>query len=315
MSLFNQILETTQENLSRGTIPRVSYTQDVQTIAPAVAPRVEPISATLEGDYSHVLEVEKLPIASVYGNVDNKKGIFVRGKCINVVANGYEVHQPKEILQKFIGAAQSSGLDVGKVLFNPNNGGLLINAKYNDCQIVGEPHQTTINFYTSHCGKYKTIMALNAVRMACFNQVPVLARKKSNHIFSSKHYSNSLFELNNIQPLLEKIPSLIAAQNERSQSLIDKKLKFSDFVEVLRCHLKAEKDSARFKKQVELFAKIYHNAPGQQEHGENAYKAYQAFTYAQTHELRDTIYKAETCFIKNPLESLEFEEVLLNTIQ
>lgn len=274
-------------------------------IAPVVAPTPAPVAT------SEFFTVEKHKISGPYGDIANKKGIFVDGQCINIVSNSYEVHQPNEIYRTFEDVAARTGLEIRRTLSNPKNGGLLISAKYADCKILDESHDINLTFYTSHCGKYKTFLTLDLLRMLCLNQVPCLYRNKERHIFAEKHYKNAL-DIELIGHALEEIPASIAAYNEKASLLIDKKFSFDDFVEFYKGHYNLKEEQKQYDSKVAKLRSIYFNATGQREiSGENGYKAFQAITFANTHEGRNTAMKEENILTKNSADSLRVLDKLL----
>src|SRR5690606_6279052 len=131
MSILDSIIENTNSN----NIAKL----------PAIAQQ------TVIGDH-YFYDVEKAPLSGPYGDIEHKKGIFVNQKCINVVSNSYEVHQPSEIYQTFLDVSAKTGLQVNRVLTNKHNGGFLLSAKYDSVKIAGESHDANLVFYTSHCG-------------------------------------------------------------------------------------------------------------------------------------------------------------------
>ena len=262
------------------------------------------------GEQCNMFDVLEKPISSEYGIIPNKKGLFVGGDCVNIVSDRYEVHQPREILEQFNQVAEKTGLEVNRVITNPVNGGLLISAKYDNVSIVGESHDVNVTFYTSHCGKYKTFMSLDTLRLSCFNQVPVLFRNKERHIVSEKHYRNAL-NLDTIAAKLVHIPESVAAYNAKAETLLSKRLSMADFVEFFIEHQKLDRDAKRFQSKVDELKAMYYSAPGQRHLGENAYKAYQAVTFDNTHNGRNTAYKQEQILTKKSNDSLVVLEKLL----
>lgn len=313
-SLFDQVLSNTQTHAT-------DHHKAIEAVKSGILERPIVIRPQTEGslfnrpfeglrDYG-ILPVESSAISGPYGTIEGKKGLFCDSECINIVSDRYEIHQPSEILSQFKNVAAETGLEVKRVLFNKSNGGLLISSKINDCKIVGENHDLSLTFYTSHCGKYKTFLSLSALRIACFNQVPMLVRKKSNHLFAEKHYKNAL-NVQSLGKLLEKIPSLVDQHNAKAETMQSKIVKFSDFVELCREKWKAEAETRAWEKKMEKLRSAYYNAPGQDIiQNDSAYKAYQAITFLNTHDGRDTKYKEETVITKNAIECLEFEEILL----
>lgn len=254
--------------------------------------------------------VDTLPISGPYGEIAGKRGIFVGNNCVNIVSDRYSVHQPREIYQRFANVAEQSNLEVNRVISNRKNGGLLLSAKYDNVQILGESHDVNLTFYTSHCGKYKTFLTLDLLRIACFNQVPALYANKSRFIFAEKHYQNSL-DLDLIQQIIAGIPAAIEDYSATAESLIENKFSFESFAELYREHYNLRKEQKQFDSKLEKIKNIYYNAPGQRHLDNSAYKAYQAVTYFNTHEGRNTYMKEENAYIKGGNDSLKFRDLLL----
>lgn len=249
-------------------------------------------------------EVEKLPISGPYGNLPDKKGIFIGEKCINIVSPRYDIHQPSEIYQTFQNAVKSAGLEINRTIANPKNGGLLLSAKYGNCKIVGEDHDINLTFYTSHCGKFRTFLTLDLLRLLCENQVPALIKDNERHIFSEKHYKNSL-KMEKLEQALDLIPQGVQAYNAQAEQLKDTKIKYSDFVEYFKKHYKLDSDSKQFDSKIAKLGEAYHHAPGQSAiTTDSGYKAYNAITYLNTHGLRNSAMKEESIITRASNDSL-----------
>ena len=257
-----------------------------------------------QGKANDFFTVDNLPLTSPRGTVANKRGIFVGNNCINVVSPSYEVHQPLDVYKTFLNVAESTGLEVKRVLNNPVNGGLLISAEYSQCKIIGEDHAVNLTFYTSHCGKYKTFLTLDLLRIACFNQTPVLYKNKDRHIFAEKHYRNAL-DISLIESTLEGIPASIEAYNTQCELLEDTVMSWEDFVEYYIEANKVNREAKQFQTKIDKLKAIYCNAPGQRELGANQYKAYNAVTYMNTHEGRETALKQERVYLQGSADSIK----------
>ena len=288
----------------------ISATVNAPAHPAPVAAIPTPDTKLYNGVETTMFDVVEKPISSDYGIIPNKKGLFVDGDCVNIVSDRYEVHQPREILEQFNQVAERTGLEVNRVLTNPANGGLLVSANYAKTQIAGEPHDVNVTFYTSHCGKYKTFMTLDLLRLSCFNQTPALYREKQRHIVSEKHYRNAL-NLDTISAKLAGLPQAVERYNEQALQLLDKPLSLTDFVEFFIEHYKIDQTAKRFQSKVDELKAMYYNAPGQSHLGSNAYKAYQAITFNNTHGGRDTLYKNEQVIGKKSDDSLVVLEKLL----
>lgn len=300
MSILNNILENTM------------HPAPVSVFDLPVAEREEtkPIVENKSSNVPQLFEVEKLPLSGPYGQID-KKGIFVKGKCINVVSDKYEIHQPQEIVDTFYKVVESHGLEVNRVIPNATNGGLLLSAKYADKKIGGEDHTVNLTFFTAHDGKRKTFLSLDTLRIACFNQVPALYRNKSRWLFSEKHYANSL-DMDLLGKLLTHVPESIEKHNEKIETLQNVKLSFSDFVGLWIDHYKQDKQAKQFNTKVEKLRSVYYNATGQRQvTNDTAYKAFNAMTFINTHDGRNTALKDQNSFIDGGNDSLEWMHELI----
>ena len=256
--------------------------------------------------------VKEMPIFSDFGKIHNKKGLFVDEKCINIVSDKYEIHQPKEILATFTSVAERTGLEISTVKTNSFNGGMLISAKYSECFIADDKHDINLVFYTSHCGKYRTFLTLNALRIACFNQVPVLYKNQNRFIVAEKHYQNAL-DVNMIERVLENIPASVAAYKTRADRLKDVRLTEADFVEWYVKQMKWNEDSKQFDSKVAKLRAVYRGAEGQDVAGDNtAWKGFNAVTYINTHGGKNTALREENALIKGGDLSLKLFDNLFS---
>ncbi len=253
--------------------------------------------------------VEMGQLTGPYGNVENKRGIFVNEQCINVVSPKYKMHQPIEIAQKFFDVADSHNLEVNRVLSNPKNGGLLLSAKYEQCKILGENHDINFSFYTSHCGQYRTFMTCDLLRIACFNQVPTLFAGKSRWIMSEKHYSP--LDIDAIEEALITVPEVIYAYEQKAAKLKDMQFSMEDFIQFYIESYKVNTEAKQFATKIEKLKNTYYNAAGQKQHGANGYKAFQALTFLNTHNIKETAMIEENRLITNGNDSLKQLDRLL----
>lgn len=293
----------------------------VAPVAEIATPSTEIITTPTEqdravfSDYAHhdqkMFDIESLPLSSEYGVIPDKKGLFVNGKNINIVSHHYEIVQPKKVYETFVNVAESSGLTINKVLTNPANGGLMISALFDQVKITGEDHNVNLVFYTSHCGKYKTFLTLDMLRMACFNQVPCLYQNKDRFIFAEKHYKNAL-NIDLLQKYLENIPASVQAYNTKAEMLKDIKLSKADFVEWYKEQIKLSEASKQYDSKIANIANTYTFADGQEIAGDGtAWKAFNAITYMNTHQGRNTQFKEENKLIKGGNNSIEMMDQLL----
>ena len=287
---LDQIIANTQQNFATST--------------PAPAIIAEPKKSP------RIFEVESLPISSPHGEISGKKGLFVKGQCINIVSDRYKIHQPKKVYETFEGLATSHGLQIDKVITNTKNGGMLLGAHYADLKFLGEEHKASLVFYTSHCGQYRTFLTLDFLRVACFNQIPSLYKNRQRHIISEKHYQNSL-DTKSFEKVLESLPAQISAYNEKAELLQQKHLSFDSFRDLYIQHKKLDVEQKQFDSKMAEFRGRYFGASGQTGLGENAYKAFQAITFENTHTGKNTAMKLENNFIKGGDDSLVWLDALL----
>lgn len=208
--------------------------------------------------------------------VPNKKALIVDDQVINIVSDRYKVVQPSDVMRSF---ERTSGLTIDNVLSNPKTGGLLIKTRLASPKFLGEDHQIDLTFYTGHNGKYRTILTLQALRMACFNQLPAINSNKSLWLMNEKHYKD--FDLLGMESLLDSIPLQLANFKSQYESLADISITKKQFLELFAEEKKATD------KTIEEISSIYSFARGQRELSDNtAYKAYNAITYYNTHSKR-----------------------------
>lgn len=286
----------------------ISFVPATSTVV--ATPVIEkPVMSAFEG--TNILPVESHPITGPYGIIPNKKALYVAKKNINIVSDSYEVHQLTDIARKFQEISEKCGLQVTHSMFNKHNGGLMISANYSELPLFGkDPHKIDLVFYTSHDGRYKTFLSLNALRQACFNQVPIVYADKGRFIFAEKHYKNAL-DIDMIGEALAGIPESIAAFQEKQTLLADKTFSYADFIEFYIQHYKLDKAAKQFDSKVAKAKEVYHSATGQRGLPETAYKALNAITFINTHMGRETAYKAENTLLKGGNDSLTVQGKLL----
>lgn len=275
----------------------------------------KPTASKVFKDYKGVIQnihpvISKDISAEGYGKIHGKRALMVQDKCVNIVSDRYEVHQPTEIYQQFENVSNQFGLEIRKSIFNPNNGGLLISARYGSEQIVGDDHDVNLTFYTSHCGKYKTFLTMDMLRIACMNQVPALYADKGRHIFAEKHYKNAL-NVELLGELLSDLPTAINTHIELMNTLRSKSFGKDDFVAFAKDHWNLKKEQKQYDSKVAKIIGAYNHAQGQEHLEDSAYKAYNAVTYLNTHSVRNTPMKNETVMIKNSNDSLKAMQELL----
>lgn len=323
MDFLNQVIAETNNNHALKTENVVSLPIAPVIVSPTtIEPELPQPTATYDDKIVDFFTVESkqlfAPLSTddegqpVYSAIPKKKGLFVEGKNINIVSDKYEIHQPKAIAAKFVEVSKSHGLEIGPVLPNKSNGGLLMSAKFKNLSLGGDSTDVNLTFYTSHDGKNKTFLSLDTLRIACYNQLPALYKNKSRFIFSEKHYQNAL-DIDLIGEVLENIPASMEAHNEKLLALKETKLSLDDFVTLWQTHYKVKTDAKQYDTKVAKMRAIYMNAPGQQQAPQNsAYRALQAMTYANTHEIKNTALQLENSVIGGGNDSLKWMDTLLN---
>lgn len=236
--------------------------------------------------------------------IPKKKALFVGQKCVNVVSDQYKVVQPSEIVKKF---EETAGITTDKIILNPNTGGLLLSAQV----ATDNEHTHNLTFYTGHNGQYRTFLGLISLRLACFNQLPSLAgQQKDNYLVSAKHYHDNVVD--SIGECLDLVPEIIAKFAEKTAEMKDKKITLAQFVELYIADKKIKEDQKNKDKLINDLKGVYANAQGQALcANDSAYKAYQAITYINTHNIRDSLNKLETQYINKPKDSFKWYDLLL----
>ena len=232
--------------------------------------------------------------------VPSRKALYVDDKCVNIVADSYKVVQPKEVISTF---EKTSGLNIDKVLTNPNTGAILIKSRMDNPYINGEEHTIDLTFYCGHDSKYRTLLSMQALRVACMNQMPAISANKGLWLMSEKHYR--AFDLEKMRNLVEGLPLMITNFKAQYAALDDIQLSKKQFLELFVEHYKATD------KQIDKMKEVYSFATGQREiKHETAYKAYNAVTYQLTHGGRKGVNGLEKNNIKNMNEAHSFFNVL-----
>lgn len=297
MSLLFQAIQATEERAAAKEEAKVVRPTAQATKAPE-APRKPAY------DRDSLFTVDSHDIYSDFGVIPGKKGLFVDGQNINIVSDKYEIHQPTEIMDTFDDVAEKTNLSIDKVLTNKTNGGLMVFSKYGNTQIGGESHDIRLTFHTSHDSKYRTFLSFDVLRMACFNQVPLLMRNKKRFIFSEKHYCNAL-DLKTIEQAVSMVPQMVRDYDEKVLKMLETSFSYNDFIEFYINHYKVNTGAKQFQTKINRVKDIYHSAPGQRELSDSSYKAFNAITYMNTHEGRNTALKEENAVIKGGNDSIE----------
>ena len=159
--------------------------------------------------------------------IPKKKALFVEDKCINIVGDKYKIVQPNDVIQAF---QNSTGLTVDKILTNKNTGGLLLKSTLANPYLNGDEHKIDLTFYTGHNGQYRTFLSLQALRIACMNQLPAMNANKSLWLMNEKHYQS--FSFDKLQKIIETLPLHMANFTNDYSKLIDIKITKKEFLEL-----------------------------------------------------------------------------------
>ena len=151
---------------------------------------------------------------------------------------------------------------------------------------------------------------MDLLRMACFNQIPTLYKNKDRFIISEKHYKNAL-DYDVIDEALINVPATIFAYEEKAYQLKDKAFSMSDFIEFYIQSYNVDREAKLFDSKIRNLKDVYYNAKGQKQVGPNAFKAYQAITFINTHNVKKTAMVEENRLIKNGNDSLRQLDRLL----
>ena len=226
--------------------------------------------------------------------IPGKKALFVEDNCINIVSKHYKVVQPSEVVERF---EKASGYEVSTCMENANTGGLLLSAKIQDFYVGNANHTASLSFYTGHNGKHTTLLALQGLNHACFNQIPMLIGCTNRHLIKTKHIN--AFDFDKLDEILCELPLHLSNFKIQYESLQDMKYTKDQFLEDFIKHFKIQ-DNAKRDSNVAKISSMYDNARGQSGlTTDSGYKAYQAVTYHLTHNARNGKNKLETVNIKN----------------
>lgn len=306
-SLFNTVETETCEDTAPQILETTAQDRAFEISQNAIA-KAKQRSNELELPY-----IEKLNLnSSEYGQIDNIKGLFVKGKCINTVSPDFGIVQPVDVYDSFQNVAKTHGMEINTKLSNYDNGGMLLSSQFDEVKIAGENHNVNLVFYTAHNGRYRTVLCLDILRVACFNQVPMLFKNRR-WIFNEKHYKNH-FNIQEFEQILMGIPESVEAYNQQVEALKIKTMGVKNFIDWYVDFYKVDtiKDSKRTDTKLEQMKEIYSNARGQSEAGkDNAWRAFNAITYYNTHCLPKSIYREENKLFKKGDDSLKALESLL----
>ena len=247
------------------------------------------------------------PITGVIDVIPSKKGLFVEGKNINITSDKYKVVQPNQVIETF---RNTTGLKIDNIITNTNTGGLLLKSTLDNPFLSGEEHKIDLTFYTGHNGQHRTFLSLQALRMACMNQLPALSANKNLWLMNEKHYST--FNFDRLKSLIEELPLHITNFKNDYSKLHDVKVTKKQFLELFIQQFKIQTETKAGEKVINNISDVYSHAQGQSQiTNDSAYKAYHALTYNLTHNGRDTANAMERG-IKNNMEiSHKFFDSLL----
>lgn len=292
----------------------IAATTAQQAIPAPIVQREAPQAAPVAANEPELFTVDKRRAMTVLGPLEGRNVLMVGERCINpnMVSDNYEVHQPKDIYRAFANVATKTGLTIGGVLQSPTIGGLIITAKYGSTKILGEDHDIHFTLFTSHDGKNRTILTLDSLRMACFNQIPILQSNQKRHIISEKHFRNAL-DINVLEAAIENTPNNVEAYAEKADVLINSRLPFNIFLDMYAEENNINTENPAFDKKAARIKEIYYSGKGQNIIPDNTgYKALQAITYMNTHELRETSNSNVNRHIKKADNSCQMIETLYN---
>lgn len=237
--------------------------------------------------------------------IKGRKGLFVDDHCVNIVSDRYKVVQPQMIVDLF---QSNTNLEITKTASNVNNGSLLLGAKYKDITINNEAHNLTLSFYTGHNTQYSTFVSLQALRVACMNQLPALIGSPQLHLMKCKHIHE--FPFDDLQKLIETLPRHVSNFEVQCDRLKESKLTLNEFlelyVEFFKLQEKASKD-----KTISKITALYKQAPGQDIiTNDTAYKAFHTVTYDLTHNIRNSKNNLEKVNVQNQKQVYKFFDFL-----
>tara|TARA_R110002126_G_scaffold192495_6_gene340668 strand:+ start:499 stop:1470 length:972 start_codon:yes stop_codon:yes gene_type:complete len=287
----------------------------VEPVKSVIIETFEPVESVVDCKYKgfktfDIAEKELFTIdndTQAITKIPKKKGLFVAEKCINIVADRYQVVQPNKVVEIF---QNTTGLTVDKILTNQNTGGLLLKSTLSNPFLNGDEHRIDLTFYTGHNGQYKTFLSLQALRLACMNQLPALSKERGLWLMNEKHYQAFSFE--KLQGIIETLPLQIANFTNQYNQLSDIKITKKDFLELFVEQYKVLNTKAG-EKTMKNISDVYSFATGQDTIvNDSAYKAYQAITYQNTHNGRNTANKVERDNITNMIDSQKWFGNLLS---
>ena len=226
--------------------------------------------------------------------IPRRKALYVDDQCINIVSNRYKVVQPTEVVKTF---ESVSGLTVTNQLTNRNTGGLFLSSTIETKALCGEDHKIDVVFYTGHNGMYKTFLSMQAMRIACFNQLPAIAGNEDLFLISEKHFYD--FDFKKLKKTLEGLPLHLSNFQVQYEMLKDIKYTRDQFLKDFIKFFKVQEEQKD--KVSEKVVDMYQFAQGQDVlTNDSAYKAFQAVTYHLTHNGREKVKnRLETVNIKN----------------
>ena len=272
-------------------------------IAPVVAPVIEPPKPKIE--LEKLFTIEESPISDVNGVIPGRKSLIINKKSINQVSEKYGIVQPRDVAQTF---EKISGLSIDKLKMNPNTGGMLIGATLENTRIDGDAHNISLCFYTGHNSQYRTILTMQALRIACENQIPAMMADKSKFLISEKHYGD--FDFARMKSTIESLPARIAAFKEKYAALKDVHLTKSQFIDLF-IEFNKTVESRRDEVAAHI-GNVYTSARGQDSLSDgNAYKAFQAITFDLTHNTRKCKNELEHHFMRNTATAEKWFERLI----
>ena len=227
----------------------------------------------------------------------------------NTVSAKYEVHQPSDILSQFESVADATGLEIRHVLTNPLNASMLISARYQGTQFLNEDHDVNVVFYTSHDSKYPTFLTLQALRIACLNQAPMLA-KGGKRLISEKHYRGAL-DIERVGSVLESVPASVMMYGLQCEQLADSSMKRDQFVEWYAETRKLDPKSGRYDSTIRKVKDAYDAPENSGVPTGTKYAGFHAITWLNTHGLSNSKFRDQNRITKAADDTEKMTRLLL----
>lgn len=170
-----------------------------------------------------------------------KRKAVVHGKTgdvLNVVGNGYTIHQFRDVLLANVSAL----LDTAKGDLGILGAGLLDNGAVGWVQIApsegvvieGDANLPTLTVVTSHSGKYATSYRTGLFRFRCSNQLSgSMRRRQQRNVYKIRHTRHSKMHLTNAREALGIMWETAATAADDIRTLIDTAFTDQQFTELV----------------------------------------------------------------------------------